>query len=420
MEYLFKLERAGIKYDLENITELLKFLGNPHKKYPTVHIAGTNGKGSVSSMLNSILIEAGYTSALYTSPHIKDFTERMRVNGISISKKTVLEITNLLIPVIQKIKPSFFEVTTAMAFEFFKRKKVNIAFIEAGLGGRLDSTNVLEPILSIITSIDIDHTEFLGKTIKKIAYEKAGIVKNNIPVVTGYLPEKAISEVKKKAKQTDSILVKAVKENNMKILIRSEKALIVQETNSGKKYNLPLAGDYQKHNLSVVLSSLKILKNKYKVGNSAVMKGLKNVKENSGLYGRFELINHKPQIIVDVSHNKQGIDNIASNLKYFNFKKLIIIFAMMKDKEYRTPLRLLSKLNAHIILTRPGYYRSEEPEALLKAVKSRSKFTVKDSVHDSLIYSLQAADNNDLILVTGSFYLVSEFLNLFNKYYCPN
>ena len=417
-EYLFKLERAGIKYDLNNITSLLNFLDNPQNKYPSIHIAGTNGKGSVSSMLNSILIEAGYNSGLYTSPHIKDFTERMRVNGVQISKRSVIEITNRLMPLIQKIQPSFFEVTTAMAFEYFRRKKVDVAVIETGLGGRLDSTNVISPILSIITSIDIDHTEFLGKTIKKIAYEKAGIIKNNVPVVIGDLPTEAIQEVKKKAAKTKSKIIYSSKENKVKILKRSENKLELGTKND--KYILPFIGDYQKNNLSTVLSSIQMLKENFKINNREIKSGLKNVKENSGFYGRFELINHKPKIVIDVSHNKQGIENIASGLTYFYYRKLVIIFAMMKDKDYKNPLKQLSRIDANIILTRPEYYRAEEPAALLKAINKDPKFTIKNSVSEALNYSLELADNEDMILVTGSFFLVSEFLNLFNKFYCPN
>ena len=185
IEYLFGLERAGIKYNLKNISSLLKYLKNPQRNFKSIHIAGTNGKGSVSSILNSVLIEKGFKTGIYTSPHIRDFRERILVNGKFISKKFILDFTNKIHPEIERIKPSFFEVTTAMAFEYFSQKKVDYAVVETGLGGRLDSTNVMMPVVSVITSIGIDHVEFLGKTIKKISYEKAGIIKKNTPVIVG-------------------------------------------------------------------------------------------------------------------------------------------------------------------------------------------------------------------------------------------
>ena len=223
ISYLFNLERAGIKYDLKNITSLLNYLGNPQDKYPTIHIAGTNGKGSVSSVINSVLIESGCNSGLYTSPHITDFRERILVNGKFISKEFIIKSVNKLYPEIQKTGPSFFEVTTAIAFDYFRYMKVDVAVIETGLGGRLDSTNIINPVVSVITAISIDHTDMLGKTVEKITTEKGGIIKNNTPVVVGHIPLKSEKILKVIADKRNSEITIVRNGIGFSILCRNEK-----------------------------------------------------------------------------------------------------------------------------------------------------------------------------------------------------
>jgi len=355
-------------------------------------------------------------TGLYTSPHILDFRERMIVNGEMISKKFVIDFTNRINPLIRKIEPSFFEVTTAMAFEYFSKKKVEYAVIETGLGGRLDSTNVLMPELSIITSIAHDHHDFLGNTITKIAYEKAGIIKKNIPVVTGKLSETALKEVRKKCRETESKLIDSSKKR-IKVIRKNDAGLKFELNKT--KYTFPVIGDYQLINLRTSLTAIDALSksNSIQFAVKEIQAGLSNIKENSNFHGRFEVIKNNPKIVIDVSHNEQALENISANLKYFKYEKLTVIFGMMKDKNYKKGLDILSKLKAKIILTRPLYPRAEEPENLYKVVKSQTKFIPIKNLHDAFRYSLSHTGNKDLILVTGSFFLVSEFLEIYNKHY---
>ena len=340
IDYLFNLERRGIKYNLKNITSLLKTLNNPERNFKSVHIAGTNGKGSVSSIINSVLIEKGFKTGLYTSPHIKDFRERILINGSMISKKFILDFVNKLSGEIEKIKPSFFEVTTALAFEYFSFRKVKYAVIETGLGGRLDSTNVLMPVVSVITSIGIDHTEFLGNTIKSISTEKAGIIKTNVPVVSGKVTDESGKVFKNIAKEKNAALLFADNNYKVKIINSDEKGFKFNLKGSERSYEnfyFPVPGDYQINNIKTSVTALDLISNKENIVFDKVnfKNGFKNLRINSNLYGRFELISKDPKIVIDVSHNLQGIKNISENLKCFKFKKLIIIFAMMDDKQFK-------------------------------------------------------------------------------------
>lgn len=416
IDYLFKLERRGIKYNLNNIRKLLKFLGNPERNFKSIHIAGTNGKGSVSSIINSILIEKGFKCGLYTSPHITDFRERILVNGAWCSKKFVIDFTNKIDKLIKEIEPSFFEVATAMAFEYFSQKKVDHAVIETGLGGRLDSTNVLMPELSVITTIAIDHVDFLGNTIDKIAYEKAGIIKRKVPVVTGNLKPTAFKVIKAKAEKTKSELISSASKE-IKILKRNENGF---DFSFGKdKYQFPVIGDYQLYNLKTAITAVEVLSNRnnLSITKDDIQRGLSNIKSNSNFYGRFDIIKNNSLIVTDVSHNEQAFQNIADNLKYFNYKKLVIIFGMMKDKHYKKCLNILGEIDAKIILTRPLYPRAEEPQKLFEAAKNKSKFIPIQKLEDAFSNALKSAGKKDMILVTGSFFLVSEFLEIFRKHY---
>lgn len=417
--YLFNLERAGIKYDLKNINLLLKFLGNPQTEFRSIHIAGTNGKGSVSSMLNSFLIEKGFRTGLYTSPHLKDFRERISVSGKLITHKFVVEFINNLYREIERIKPSFFEVTTAMAFEYFKKCGVKYAVIETGLGGRLDSTNVLKPVISVITSISIDHVEFLGSSIEKIAYEKSGIIKKNVPVVIGNVSEPAAGIFRKAAGENRSDIIFSNKYKRIIITRRSDKGLYFKINKTHDNLLLPLIGDYQINNLKTFLSAADALcqYENIKFDSKDLKKSLLKIRANSNFRGRFDLISLKPKVVIDVSHNLQAIQNIRNNLRYFRFEKLIVIFAMMKDKNFRECLNELAKLKALIILTKPGYKRSAEPAELLHAVsKNRSRFIIKEDLKSAVREARKSSGQKDLILITGSFYLAGDYLMLPEKF----
>lgn len=416
--YLFNLERAGIKYDLTNITSLLNFLKNPHKKYPSIHIAGTNGKGSVSSIINSVLIENGLCSGLYTSPHITDFRERITVNGKQVSKSFILKSVNKLYSEIQKTGPSFFEVTTAIAFDYFRYKKVDVAVIETGLGGRLDSTNIISPVVSVVTGISIDHTDMLGNTLEKITAEKGGIIKKNTPVVVGHVPLKSEKILKNISRERKSDITFNRNEKRFSITDRTETGFHFKENNISVKYFFPVIGDYQLENIAVSMKAIEIFGKSENVSfsKSTFIRGFKNLKANSGLMGRFEKISDSPKIITDISHNYQGIKNIKDNLKYFNYDKLYIIFNMMKDKHYGDCINEIGKLTAEIVLTQTKYFRAASPEDLYITVKkNKKKFTLKKDVSESLRYVMEKSEKKDLILITGSFFLLSEALAKLKK-----
>lgn len=422
LKWLFELERAGIKYDLNNITTLLNFLGNPQDSFKAIHIAGTNGKGTVASIVNSILIQAGKNTGLYTSPHILDFRERVLVNGKKISKKYIIEFTNRLVPLIEKIKPSFYEVNTAMAFDYFKLKKVEYGVVETGLGGRLDSTNILTPILSIITSISIEHTEYLGDTIEKIAFEKAGIIKKGVPCVVSKLVPAALDVIKKRANELDADVTVAPQiakveiekywNNGFTFNLITEKKII-----SGLKF--PARGEYQKANIVTSYAAMDILSKNEKINltEKIMKKGFSNLISNSLFHGRFQFIRHRPKIVIDVSHNPEALSNIRESLKNVNYDKLYVLFGLLKDKDYKACIEQIEKLNGEIVLTKPDYKRAAEPLELYDYITQKNKFVVLDEFPLAVSYISDKIEKTDLLLVTGSFFMVSDFLRLVNKYY---
>ncbi|MBS1552762.1 MAG: bifunctional folylpolyglutamate synthase/dihydrofolate synthase [Bacteroidetes bacterium] len=419
IKFLFGLERAGIKYNLKNISSLLKFLGNPEKNFKSIHIAGTNGKGSVSGAVSSVLMEKGFITGLYTSPHILDFRERIHVNGKFISKKFIVDFVNRMYPEIIKTGPSFFEITTAMAFEYFSFKKTDYAVVETGLGGRLDATNVLLPVVSAITTIAIDHTEFLGKSIKKISGEKAGIIKKNIPVVIGNVNTVSRKIFTKYSRDMNSVIKFSEEHYKVSIIKSSETGFafdIKSKTRNYKNLFIPVAGRYQMHNISTCLTILDTLSEKENIvfREKEIRAGYKNLKANSKFYGRFELISENPKIVIDVSHNLQGIENISENLKSFKYRNLIIIFGMMNDKQYRESVNELFRLNAkYIIFTKPKYKRSADPKDLLDSVPHKdSGYVIKKNVKEANEFYKTVRSKNDILVVTGSFFLVSDFLKL--------
>lgn len=414
VEYLFSLERAGIKYDLKNIRKLSELSGNPYKKLKAIHIAGTNGKGSTASMVASVLKESNYKVGLYTSPHIKDFRERIRINGKMVSKDYVINYTNELYNEIEKIKPSFFEATTAMAFKYFADNEVDFAVIECGLGGRLDSTNILKPIVSVITSISIDHSEYLGNTIKSIAMEKAGIVKSGVPCVAGSLSDYAKGIVSRVCREKKSEFIDSSRVN-LKSRFIGDEGFELSVGDFKEKMILPLNGEYQMANVKTTFVVLCCLMGR---GYAMIVfadfkKGLQNLKSNTGYEYRFEKISDKPQIVLDVSHNAEGLSKLKESLKLMKYRKLVIIFGMMFDKEIGKCINELEKLNGFVIFTKPDYKRAGEPEGFVKYVSKRTSFVLKENVEESFKYAKSISKEDDLILITGSFFMVSDFLKLY-------
>jgi dihydrofolate synthase/folylpolyglutamate synthase len=404
---------SAYKPGLENTTRLMAHLDNPHQKFRSVHIAGTNGKGSVSHYLAAILQEADYRVGLYTSPHLVDFGERIRVNGQMIDQQYVIDYIQKHIDAIETIQPSFFELTMAMAFSYFADKQVDIAVIEVGLGGRLDSTNIISPELSIITNIGFDHVEFLGDTLPQIAAEKAGIIKPGTPVVIGEsLSEtKPVFVLKSLEMQSDIFFAE---DDDIPVLTRYEQDEIIfnyrkQEFRSG------LNGIYQLKNLSTVFSAIKVLNNRtaFKISDVALKKGIEHVSQLTGLRGRWELLSDKPKIIADTGHNVQGIQAIVNQLKNQHYKSLRIVIGMVNDKDISGMLKLLP-VNAIYYYTQAQVKRALSAKVLReKAYNYNLSGTSFGSVKDAVNEAILEASADDLILSTGSNFVVGEALSLF-------
>ena len=412
---------AAIKADLHNTIAICDFLGNPQNKFKTIHVAGTNGKGSTSHMLASILQEAGYKTGLYTSPHLYDFRERIKVNGIMCSEKFVTSFTNKMKPLIEKVAPSFFEITVGMAFEYFAQENVDIAIIETGLGGRLDSTNVINPILSIITNIGMDHMALLGNTLPEIASEKAGIIKAATPIVISEVIPETKNIFEQKASSLDApiyfaqdfIQFKSFQNNWQTSLFEFNQPLIhlLDAPLFPKSFTVEcdLPGKYQYKNLKGVLVAMQILTTMgWQLSASKILKGLLHVGKNTGLMGRWECIQTNPRIILDVAHNEHGIKALLEQLESIHYAQLHIVTGMVKDKDVNAVLNLLPK--------KAKYYftQSHIPRALpvSELASKGNTFNLSGSQFENVNIALQAANenatSNDLILVIGSVFLVAE------------
>ncbi len=420
LDYLFtrlpmfsRLGVAAYKKDLTNTIRLCEALGNPHLKFKSIHIAGTNGKGSTSHMLAAILQTAGYKTGLYTSPHLRNFGERIKINGQDVEEQFVIDFTKQVEPLIEEIEPSFFEITVAMAFEYFALHQVDIAVIETGLGGRLDSTNIIIPELSVITNIGWDHMNILGDSLEKIASEKAGIIKNEVPVVVGeILPElKQIFE--RKAKELDAPICYANEERWIPEWRNEKNELIVavakHHIDERRFYHLDLTGLYQAKNLLTTLQAVHILTAKgFNIEEHHIVKALANVKKLTGLHGRWEVVHHSPFTVLDVAHNEDGIKQITSQLEHCNFHKLHIVLGMVKDKEIEKILSLLPAY-AHYYFTKAQIARAlPETELMNKARAFELSGQDYPSVNEALQDAATKARKEDMILVCGSVFVIGE------------
>ncbi|MDP4262944.1 MAG: folylpolyglutamate synthase/dihydrofolate synthase family protein [Bacteroidota bacterium] len=408
-----RIGAAAYKEDLDNTIRLCDFLGNPHTQFKSVHIAGTNGKGSVSHMLAAIFQTAGYKTGLYTSPHLKDFRERIRVDGVMINEEFVVDFTEKIKPLIAEIEPSFFEITVAMAFDYFKKKNVDIAIIETGLGGRLDSTNIITPELSVITNIGMDHMNILGDSLEKIAGEKAGIIKEGVPVVVGEILPVTQPVFEKKAREKNAALMIASKTRQAADWRWENHELIVEvaEDHSAdhKIYQLDLPGIYQRKNLLTVLASCQQLRKKgWKITDEIIHKALRHVKRLTGLHGRWEIIHLSPVIVVDVAHNEDGIKQLTEQIELTDHHELHIVAGFVRDKEVDNILALLPK-TAYYYFTQAAIPRALDAESLLqKAGKHGLEGKKYPDVNTALKEAKAKAGKDDLIIVCGSVYLVGE------------
>jgi len=408
-----RIGAAAYKADLSNTIQLCAALHNPQNKIKSIHVAGTNGKGSASHMLAAILQTAGYKTGLYTSPHLKDFRERIKINGEMISEEFVIGFTEKIKPLIEKIEPSFFEITVAMAFEYFAEHKVDIAVIETGLGGRLDSTNIISPELSVITNIGFDHMNLLGDTLEKIAIEKAGIIKNSTPVVIGeFLPEtKPIFEKKANEKNAPVHFASLKRQTTNWFWEKNLLTVEVAEINKPdhKYYQLDLPGIYQTKNLITVLEACTQLKQSgWKIDDASIKNALSNVKKLTGLHGRWDIIHYLPKVVLDVAHNTDGIKQLIQQVEVTDYKNLHIVFGIVKDKEVEKVLALLPE-KAIYYFTKAQIPRALPEDVLAaKATTAGLKGKAYSEVNKALHAALNHADNDDLIIVCGSVFLVGE------------
>ncbi len=408
--------KSAYKADLNTTIQLDEYFEHPHRNYKTIHVAGTNGKGSVSHMLASVLMQAGYKTGLYTSPHLKDFRERIRINGVPVPKEEVISFVGDHAEIINKLKPSFFEMTAAMAFEYFKKEKVDVSVIEVGMGGRLDSTNIITPDLSIITNIGLDHTQFLGNTKQLIAKEKAGIIKPHIPVLIGETDNETKDVFIEVTNQKQSPLKFADKiynipfstfsANNKQIMqVHSKKELVF------KDLKVSLSGWYQRKNTVTALAAIEILKSAgYNIERSHIYEGLENVQKSTGLLGRWQILGSNPRIICDTGHNEGGVKAIVEQIKNTPYHNLHIVWGTVNDKDIKKILSILPK-DAKYYFTKASIPRALDEKILWQKAGNEG---LKGNYYPDAVTALNEAKKeaipNDLIFIGGSTFIVADIL----------
>ena len=389
---MFQMQGASAyKKDLTNTLMLVEHLKHPETKFKSIHVAGTNGKGSTSSMIASILQEAGYKVGLYTSPHLKDFRERIRINGEMISEDFVVDFVVQNKSFFEANQLSFFEMTVGLAFDYFAKEQVDVAVIEVGMGGRLDSTNVITPLVSVITNIGFDHTQFLGDTLPKIAAEKAGIIKSNVPVVIGEYSE-----------ETKPIFIAKAKLENAPIYFAQDNLEVA--------YECALLGDYQVHNKKTVLQAIKLLQSQFKIEENHIKLGLKNVIQNTGLLGRWQILKQKPFAVCDTAHNSHGLKIVLNQIQKHQFETLHIVLGVVNDKDLDSILPLFPK-NANYYFCKPNVPRGLDAEILKQKAIDFSLFgKVFNSVSEAYDEAVNSAKDSDFIYIGGSTFVVAEIV----------
>ncbi|MGV8096062.1 MAG: bifunctional folylpolyglutamate synthase/dihydrofolate synthase [Mangrovibacterium sp.] len=426
LDYLYSqlpmFQRTGAvayKNNLDNTWALDEMFGHPHRRFKTIHVAGTNGKGSVSHMLASVLQEAGYRVGLYTSPHLIDFRERIRVNGEMIPEKDVVLFVERFLEknALVRLEPSFFELTVAMAFDHFKESCVDVAVIEVGLGGRLDSTNIIIPEVSVITNISLDHTALLGKTIPEIAGEKAGIIKPGIPVIISESDKDYNFVFESKATETGSPISFADREYQASYSMLLPEGMQVFNFQKNGKLEFPalrtdLLGNYQRRNIAGVLKVLEILKNEgWQIELATIYRGLERVKANTGLRGRWEIVGANPTVICDTGHNEGGLKIVVEQLRNMAWKKLHMVFGMVSDKDIEGVLKLMPK-EAVYYFTQASIPRAMDSEVLkqkaqVAGLQGNAFRSVKMAVKEALAH----AGAEDIVFIGGSSFVVADYFS---------
>ncbi len=413
---------TAYKPGLENTLRLMAHVGNPHEHLRAVHVAGTNGKGSTSHLIAAVLQAAGYKVGLFTSPHLISLTERIRINGQPIPEAEVADFIEQNRAFLDEVQPSFFETMTALAFAYFVKEQVEIAVVEVGLGGRLDSTNVLTPLLSVITNIGFDHTEFLGNTLPKIAREKAGIIKPNIPVVIGETHPQTMNVFLDRAREC-GILGDGLETTDCRIWF-ADQCGYMRSRRLREAPDCELKGLYQEHNLQTAFVALQVLRNygitglrDYGITKDAIREGFSHVCSLTGLRGRWEILSMKPLIICDTGHNSHGLQYVAKQLKELTNPHIWIIFGMVNDKDTDVVMRLLPQGERyHYVFTQPHTQRARSAQEMLemwKTVQSQSSAISIEEPSEAIEYVLNKADETDAIFIGGSNYLVGDAISRF-------
>ncbi|MFM2136703.1 MAG: hypothetical protein RL021_2103 [Bacteroidota bacterium] len=409
---------AAYKADLSNTHRLMDLLGHPENAFKSIHVAGTNGKGSTSHMLAAILQESGYKTGLYTSPHLLDFRERIRINGEMISREAVQDFVVKHRADFDAVAPSFFEWTVALAFDHFRREAVDIAVIETGLGGRLDSTNVITPLVSVITNIGWDHASLLGDTLEKIAGEKAGIIKSDIPVIVGERNEATSHVFSKKATSVSAPITFASDVFQVECIRRECDRQLLRVLSSGRptglEVELDLPAAYQQKNVATVLAAVNELsKAGWSISDASVKRALSGVRPRTGLMGRWQKLSDTPLTLCDVGHNEDGIREVVSQLKATSFRKLHFVLGMVKDKDVHSVLRLLP-VDAVYYFSQPGLPRALPVHELAEAaVGCGIRGAAFQTVRDAVEAARHAAGEDDLVFIGGSTFVVAEAVGLF-------
>jgi dihydrofolate synthase/folylpolyglutamate synthase len=422
LEFLFSqfpsyhsIGKAAYRNDLKNILILDEYFKSPHRRYFTIHVAGTNGKGSVSHMIASVLQEAGYSTGLFTSPHLKDFRERIKVNGEMIPESNVVTFVTEHKEIISDVNPSFFEMTVAMAFNYFAECKVDVAVIEVGLGGRLDSTNIINPVLSIITNIGHDHMDLLGDTIEKVAFEKAGIIKENIPVIISETQHETKNVFLKKAGDLSAPICFADRLYSCEFstnYLTDERKFVMTEISTGDKIEgiTALPGNYQEKNLKAVFAAFGLLNKVFNISKENILNGIKKVILNTGLSGRWQILNKSPLTICDTGHNKEGLEYVIGQLESIPKSALHMVIGFVNDKDLGLVLPLFPK-DASYYFTKASLPRALD-ESVLKS--EASKYGLKGESYPDVKSALNAAREKamptDLIFIGGSTFVVAEVI----------
>ena len=426
IDYIYNLTKYGMKLGLKNINYLLYRLGAPHKKLKVIHVAGTNGKGSTCSLISSILQSAGYKVGLYTSPHLVDFTERFKINNKPIDREKVSELLERIKPSIEKTAnapsyghPTFFEVVTSMAFLYFFEEQVDYLVLEVGLGGRLDATNVCEPLISVITHVDYDHMDKLGNSLEEIAREKGGIIKPDGIVISSNQYEEAYNEIRKIADEKNSLVYSTGREISYEIVKSDIKGVIFDLKGINHNYkdlHTPLLGRYQADNAATAITAVEALKNKgITISEKAIRDGLEKVKWT----GRLEIIRNNPTLVLDGAHNPSGVKVVRDALKeIFSYQRLILVLAIFSDKDYKKMIQILAPNADLIITTKAKNLRATPPQIIAKEAAQyidEDKIIVTENIPQAINCALSNSKEDDLICITGSLYTVGEAKRFFKS-----